>query len=130
MKHPYLGFSWRALSGCPEFEVCHYGLSSERAMEDAGVEVFALFTCDNPALWLGDHGGDLVVVGDGDDGPMFITLKDGPVVAGLRAQVAAISDALAVAVEPHDAATHEAATKAEHALGFALDDIRSMRTVL
>ncbi len=50
----------------------------------------------------------------------------GPIIGSLRAAVASLSTALATAVEPHDDATREAATKAEHALGFALDDMRRL----
>lgn len=117
--------AWKAATPEPFAED---GISVERAMEEAGIDVFALFAVEAPALWLGDYGGDLVVVGEGEDGPMFVTLKDdGPTVAMLRRAVEAVSDALAVAAEPHDAATREAATKADHALGFALDDLRVLR---
>jgi hypothetical protein len=50
----------------------------------------------------------------------------GPIIGNLRAAVASLSTTLATAVEPHDDATREAATKAEHALGFALDDARRL----
>jgi hypothetical protein len=52
---------------------------------------------------------------------------EGPVVGGLRDVVAAIGEALDHAMEPHDNATREAATKALHALGFALEDVRRLR---
>ncbi len=103
------------------------GIPVERALDEAGVEILGRFSCAAPVLWLALEGDGLIVVGAGDDEPMFVTLEDGPVVAGLRAQVAAITDALAVAVEPHDAATRELATKAVHALQFGLYDLRRMR---
>lgn len=65
----------------------------------------------------------LIVVADDDDGPAAIMLEDGPVVGGLGAAAGEVLNAIIDAAEPHDATTREAATKAEHALGFALDDL-------
>lgn len=59
--------------------------------------------------------------------PIAVASGGGPVIGSLRAAVASVSAALATAVEPHDDATREEATKAEHALGFALDDLRRLR---
>ena len=102
------------------------GLTVERALDEAGLAVVARFACADPALYLALDADLLLVVAMDGDGPSAITLEDGPVVAGLKAATYEVLDALADAAEPHDAATREAATKADHALGFALDDARRL----
>ncbi len=102
------------------------GLTVEAALEETGFEVLARFSCAEPVLYVAQDDDALIVVADDGDGPAAIMLEDGPIVAGLKAAAAEVLDALFDAVEPHDEATREAATKAEHVLGFALDDLRRL----
>ncbi len=99
------------------------GLTVEGALDENGFEVLARFSCADPVLYVAQDDDALIVVADDGDGPAAIMLEDGPVVADMKAAAAEVLDALFDAVEPHDDATREAATKAEHALGFALDDV-------
>lgn len=102
------------------------GLTVERALDEAGLDVLARFSCADPVLHLALDADLLLVVAMDADGPVAITLEEGPTVAGLKAAAYAVLDALDYAEEPRVPAAREAATKTEHALGFALDDARRL----
>jgi hypothetical protein len=100
------------------------GITVERALDEAGADVFARFSCADPALWLVAEGDALIVVGMVDDGPASVPFDAGPEIDGLRAAAGRVIEVLTTAAAPRDPTAREAATKAEHALGFALDDAR------
>jgi hypothetical protein len=106
----------------------HYsedGIPCERALDENGAEVVAMFTDAMPTLWLAVEERKLVIVGEDDLGPVFVPVpEDCPMVREIRAAFDAVAAALVGAVEPKSVAAREAATKAVHSLGFALDDLR------
>jgi hypothetical protein len=63
---------------------------------------------------------------DVDDDPVSLPFDAGPEIDGLRAAAGRVIEVLTTAAAPRDPAAREAATKAEHALGFALDDARRL----
>jgi hypothetical protein len=108
----------------------HYsedGIPCERALDENGAEVVAMFTDAMPTLWLAVEERKLVIVGEDDLGPVFVPVpEDGPVVREIRAGYDAVAAALVGAVEPKADAARESATKAVHSLRFALDDLRRL----
>jgi hypothetical protein len=109
----------------------HYsedGIPCERALDENGAEVVAMFTDAMPTLWLAVEERKLVIVGEDDLGPVFVPVpEDGPVVREIRAAFDAVAAAIVGAAEPKTDTAREAAMKAFHALGFALDDIRRLQ---
>lgn len=102
------------------------GITVERALDEAGADVFARFSCAAPALWLVVEGDALLVVGMVDDGPASVPFDAGPEIDGLRAAAGRVIEVLTTAAQPQDPSAREAATKTEHALEFALDDARRL----
>jgi len=103
------------------------GIGCAQALEDSGVPVVAMFTDAQPTLWLAIEGDEVLIVGEDEDGPMFIAApEDGPVVAGLRAAHAAAGYALLRAAEPKTIATRDYATAALHCLQFAREDLQRL----
>jgi len=102
------------------------GITVERALDEAGAEAFVRFSCAKPVLWLAADGDALIVVGLVDDGPASVPFDAGPEIDGLRAAAGRVIEVLTTAAAPRDPAALEAAVKAEHSLGFALDDARRM----
>lgn len=103
-------------------------LTVERTLDEAGLNVPARSSCADPVLHVALETDRFLVVATDEDGPVATTLEDRPTVAGLSAAVYDVLVAPDNPEKPRDTATCEAATKAMHVLGFAVEDVNQMST--